>query len=110
MIFTSTPQTNHDPEPWREVDSYGPRHDKGAAHGYYGSRFQPRPQFNGSPVNPILVALREHFVWDYVYRAIPSEWPVIVEEFNLDGNPFEGVSAEQVDHARRVIDRLVALS
>lgn len=115
VLASKTPRDlNHDPEPWRIWT--GPWVNTRTTAAVPGmSERDPRPEFDHvqhHEPNPILVAVRA--------SALPvEEWHVAVfateiygglRAWDADGHPFlvlTKASDEQLDHAERVLGRLV---
>lgn len=113
MIFTSTPQTNHDPHPnvWNghtpfnqmRTDTEIYRKGAPAPSAYWKNYIRvPRPEFDGAPMNLILASYRAEV--EALGQADPEDWLPVTNHGYLPD-----VSDEERDHARRVLERLVAL-
>lgn len=72
---------------------------------------RPRPEFDAIPVNNVLQEFREEYRWVNNWEAFMDEWIEWVSEpahvKRIWGA--QGVSDEEVEHARRVLTRLRAL-
>lgn len=109
MIFSSTPETNDDPEPWvctaPDFERYA---DKDDYEGIHGVIFDPDPQFDRThKPNPILVEFRESIVegnWPEGVRLAADYWLNALEFDPLDGTDDERW------HAMRVLTRLARLA
>lgn len=120
MIYSSGKHDKLTADPW-PIQGYWPDGGKGGRYAYPFTfqdvrefRREPRPEFDRpltNPVNPVLVSFRE----DMLNARMGQEENQRDDYEWLIGPDWENywqehVTAEQIDHARRVLERLARLT
>lgn len=113
MFASKTPRDlNRDPLPFVTRDEL--RYRNSCTCGCNISRHDPRPEYDRpqhNEPNPILLAFRDHVAWNWVYLPHDTTYAEDVETFDgLRDGAFLNTTPAQVDHARKVLQRLAALS
>lgn len=97
---------NHDPKPWTVLDQAGRVVAHSSERGEHSYR-SPRPKFNVLD-NPILAAFRSAIADDDPYADADS-WLANLSDMSAESEVWAHDSAH-IEHARRVLSKLVALA
>lgn len=104
-----------DPQPWKNLSAHGGRwpHE---SRDPLNDALRPRPEFDrplNNPANPVLRDVRFHATnrrGGEVIAGVYREWLHYARPGSHPDNWSEDITADQVEHARRVLERLAAIN